>query len=58
MLVNDARPNRLEVARQAIQNTINNSKSDRFGLVVFAGSTSIQSPLTNDKTFFNYFYQI
>ena len=54
MLVNDARPNRLEVARQAIQNTINNSKSDRFGLVVFAGSTSIQSPLTNDKTFFNY----
>jgi len=54
MLVNDARPNRLEVARQAIRNTINASHNDRFGLVVFAGSTSIQSPLTNDKTFFNY----
>lgn len=54
MLVNDARPNRLEVARQAIRNTINASNNDRFGLVVFAGSTSIQSPLTNDKTFFNY----
>lgn len=54
MLVKDAGPNRLEVARQAIRNTINASISDRFGLVVFAGSTSIQSPLTNDKTFFNY----
>ncbi len=54
MLVNDARPNRLDVARQAIRNTINASKNDRFGLVVFAGSTSIQSPLTNDKIFFNY----
>lgn len=54
MLVNDARPNRLEVARQAIRDTINASNNDRFGLVVFAGSTSIQSPLTNDKTFFNY----
>ncbi|WP_068545187.1 vWA domain-containing protein [Thalassotalea crassostreae] len=57
MLANDARPNRLEVARQAIQNTINASKADRFGLVVFAGSTSIQSPLTNDKTFFNFLLQ-
>ncbi len=54
MLVDDARPNRLEVARQAIRETINASNNDRFGLVVFAGSTSIQSPLTNDKTFFNY----
>lgn len=54
MLANDARPNRLEVARQAIQNTINASNIDRFGLVVFAGSTSIQSPLTNDKNFFNF----
>jgi hypothetical protein len=54
MLVEDARPNRLTVARQAIRKTINASSNDRFGLVVFAGSTSIQSPLTNDKTFFNY----
>ena len=54
MLVNDARPTRLEVARQAIRNTVKASISDRFGLVVFAGSTSIQSPLTIDKTFFNY----
>ncbi len=54
MLVDDARPNRLEVARQAIRETINASNNDRFGLVVFAGSTSIKSPLTNDKTFFNY----
>ncbi|WP_019026112.1 VWA domain-containing protein [Colwellia piezophila] len=54
MLVNDARPNRLEVARQAIRDTINKSTHDRFGLVVFSGSTSIKSPLTNDKTFFNF----
>lgn len=54
MLVNDARPNRLEVSRQAIRNTVNASVHDRFGLVVFAGSTSIQSPLTHDKTFFSY----
>ncbi|WOH39515.1 VWA domain-containing protein [Thalassotalea fonticola] len=54
MLVDDARPNRLEVARQAIQNSISNNSIDRFGLVVFAGSTSIVAPLTNDKTFFNY----
>ena len=53
MLSADSRPNRLAVAIHAIEQTVNASHADRFGLVVFAGSASIKSPLTNDKAFFN-----
>ena len=53
MLAEDARPNRLEVARTAIRNTINSASDDRFGLAVFAGETAIQSPITRDRIFLN-----
>ena len=52
MLAADARPNRLEVARHAILQTVNANKTDRYGLVAFAGAASILSPLTNDQAFF------
>lgn len=54
MLAADAVPNRLEAARKAIKETVNASEMDRFGLVAFAGSTAIKSPLTHDKGFFLY----
>lgn len=54
MLAADARPNRLMVAIAAIRRAINHAQGDRFGLVVFAGSSAIVAPLTNDKTFFNH----
>ncbi len=53
MLSADSRPNRLAVAINSIEKTVNASHADRFGLVIFAGSASIKSPLTSDKTFFN-----
>ncbi|GAA4880335.1 VWA domain-containing protein [Ferrimonas pelagia] len=53
MLAADARPNRLEVARHAIRETVNGNNNDRFGLAVFAGQTAILSPLTNDSRFLN-----
>ncbi len=52
MLAADSRPNRLEVARNAMMQTVNASSTDRYGLVAFAGAASILSPLTNDKAFF------
>lgn len=53
MLADDARPNRLEVARTAIRQVVNTSSNDRIGLVAFAGETSIQSPVTRDRVFLN-----
>lgn len=54
MLAADALPSRLEASRQAIREVITQSQNDRFGLVAFAGSTVIKSPLTHDKRFFLY----
>ncbi|WP_440876276.1 VWA domain-containing protein [Thalassotalea sp. PLHSN55] len=53
MLAEDARPNRLAVAKHAIEQTVTANTNDRYGLVAFAGSASILSPLTNDHQFFN-----
>ncbi|AMO54931.1 hypothetical protein GZ77_25500 [Endozoicomonas montiporae] len=53
MLADDARPNRLEVARTAIRQVVNTSSSDRIGLAAFAGETAIQSPVTRDRIFLN-----
>ena len=44
--------NRLEVAKIIIKSMIAGLKEDRVGLVVFAGETMIQSPLTYDKNSF------
>src|SRR6185312_14360819 len=46
MLAEDAAPNRLERAKQQIKDTIDEMAGDRVGLLVFAGDTKQQIPLT------------
>ena len=48
MLAEDFKPNRLEAAKQVAQNFISSRPSDRFGLVVYAGESFTQCPLTTD----------
>ncbi|MFZ2958784.1 MAG: VWA domain-containing protein [Candidatus Ozemobacteraceae bacterium] len=43
---------RLDVAKGLIQRLMNGLRNDRVGLVVFAGDTMVQAPLTNDKNSF------
>ena len=49
MLAEDFKPNRLEAVKEAALNFITNRQEDRIGLLVFAGETFIQCPLTTDK---------
>ena len=49
MLAEDFKPNRLEAVKEAAQKFISNRKGDRIGLLVFAGETFIQCPLTTDN---------
>jgi Ca-activated chloride channel family protein len=48
MLAEDIKPNRLERAKQAVSRLIDNMRSDRIGLVVFAGKAYMQLPITTD----------
>ncbi|WP_214070720.1 VWA domain-containing protein [Mucilaginibacter sp. dw_454] len=48
MLSQDMQPNRLENAKQAIAQLIDNLHSDRIGIVVFAGEAYVQLPITTD----------
>lgn len=48
MLAEDIRPNRLERAKFAIYDLVENLQGDRVGLVAFAGSAFLQCPLTLD----------
>ena len=48
MLAQDFRPNRLAVAKQLAADFIRKRKGDRIGLVVFAGESFTQVPLTLD----------
>lgn len=48
MLATDFKPNRLEVVKQTAANFINRRHGDRLALLVFAGETFIQCPLTTD----------
>lgn len=48
MLSEDIKPNRLERAKQAISKLIDNMENDRIGLIVFAGDSYIQVPVTSD----------
>lgn len=48
MLAEDFRPNRLEAAKKVAAEFIERRKSDRMGLVVFAGQAFTQVPLTVD----------
>ncbi|MBF0410450.1 MAG: VWA domain-containing protein [Candidatus Riflebacteria bacterium] len=40
---------RLDVGKALVQRLLNGLKQDRIGLVIFAGDTMVQSPLTYDK---------
>ena len=48
MLAEDLRPNRLEAAKQVASEFINDRPNDNIGLVVFAGESFCQCPLTTD----------
>lgn len=48
MLAQDVNPNRLENAKMFINRLINQMPDDRFGLVLFAGKSYLQMPLTAD----------
>ncbi|MDA3821815.1 MAG: VWA domain-containing protein [Bacteroidales bacterium] len=45
----DFKPNRLEAAKEMGAEFVNSRSDDRFGLVVFAGESFTQCPLTTDK---------
>jgi Ca-activated chloride channel family protein len=49
MLAEDARPSRLDLAKKEISRFIDALGGDKVGLVAFAGSAILLSPLTNDK---------
>ena len=48
MLARDLKPDRLEAAKDVAINFISKRKNDRVGLVVFAGESFTQCPLTTD----------
>jgi len=48
MLSGDIAPNRLENAKRAISQLIDNLHDDRIGIVVFAGQAYVQLPVTTD----------
>lgn len=48
MLAGDIKPSRLERAKLAIKDMVGNLKGDRIGLIAFAGTAFMQSPLTLD----------
>lgn len=48
MLATDIQPNRLEASKMAINRFIDKLTGDRVGLVVFAGKSFVQLPITTD----------
>lgn len=48
MLAEDYSPNRLERAKLAISRLVDRLKDDRIGLIVFAGRSFVQLPVTTD----------
>lgn len=52
MLAEDLVPNRLERAKLAIRDCIEQLQGDRIALVVFAGTAAVKCPLTLDYGFF------
>lgn len=49
MLAADFKPNRLEAAKTVARQFIRDRSGDRMGIVVFAGESFIQCPLTHDN---------
>ncbi|MDI6765699.1 MAG: VWA domain-containing protein [Bacteroidota bacterium] len=48
MKAEDIKPNRLESAKQGISRMLDKFQNDRLGLIVFAGDSYLQLPLTTD----------
>lgn len=49
MLAEDTKPSRLELAKKELSRFIDTLSGDKVGLVAFAGSAILLSPLTSDK---------
>lgn len=49
MLARDLRPNRLEALKKVAINFVNRRPNDRIGIVVYAGESFTQTPITSDK---------
>ena len=58
MMAGDLPPNRLENAKRGISRLIDQLRSDRIGIIVFAGESYVQLPITSDyaaaKLFLNH----
>lgn len=54
MLARDAKPSRLEVAKQGVRDALARFQGERVGLLIYAGSASILCPLTRDYGFIRY----
>lgn len=52
MMAEDLKPNRLERAKLAIKDLLEQLQGDRVALVAFAGSSVVKCPLTQDYGFF------
>ncbi len=50
MLAEDLKPDRMEVAKRALSQLIDNLGSDRLGIVVFAGEAYTLLPITADRS--------
>lgn len=50
MLAEDFKPNRLEAAKQVAADFVTDRPNDQIGLVVFAGESYTQCPLTTDRS--------
>lgn len=50
MMAEDVKPNRLARCKQVVNNLLNTMTGDRVSLIVFAGTSFIEMPLTNDYT--------
>ncbi len=49
MLARDLKPNRLEALKKVATNFVNKRPNDRIGIVVYAGESFTQTPITSDK---------
>lgn len=55
MNAEDFKPNRISIAKEVMSSFIKGRQQDRIGLVVFAGNSYLQCPLTTDhQTLLNY----
>ena len=49
MLARDLKPNRLEALKKVAVNFVDRRPNDRIGIVVYAGESFTQTPITSDK---------